>query len=293
MVDGLLLLDKPAGPSSNAALQAVRRLFGAAKAGHAGTLDPLASGLLPVLFGEATKFAAWASDARKTYVAEIRLGVATATGDAEGEITRRAPVALGGMDVTTILAGFEGEIEQVPPMYSALKRDGEPLYAKARRGETVNRPARRVRIDRLELLDQSGEILRIRVMCSKGTYVRTLAEDLGVALGTVAHLASLRRTGVGPWRIEQAVTLDQIDAAGDEATRKAMLLPVAILVADLPKIELDPAMARRFALGQAITGCSGPQGAVAVHDNAGAFLGIGMIEQSLLKPRRLLAGEPG
>lgn len=293
MVNGLLLLDKPAGPSSNAALQMVRRLFGAAKAGHAGTLDPLASGLLPVLFGEATKFAAWASDARKTYVTEVRLGVATATGDAEGEVTRRAPVALDGLDVTAILAGFEGEIEQVPPMYSALKHDGEPLYAKARRGETVDRPARRVRIDRIELLDRSEETLRLRVVCSKGTYIRTLAEDLGVALGTVAHLASLRRTGVGPWRIEQAVTLEQIDAAGDPPTREALLLPAATLVADLPKIELDSATARRFALGQAIAGCSGPEGAVAVHDGAGAFLGIGMIKQDCLKPRRLLAGEPG
>lgn len=292
MVDGLLLLDKPTGPSSNAALQTARRLFGALKAGHAGTLDPLASGLLPVLFGEATKFASWASDARKTYVTEIRLGIATATGDAEGEITQRAPVVLGNVDVKAILAEFEGEMDQVPPMYSALKRDGEPLYAKARRGEIVERPARRVRIDRLELLGQSEEALRLRVVCSKGTYVRTLAEDLGSALGTVAHLASLRRTGVGPWKIEQAVTLDQIDAAGTGVARDALLLPAATLVAELPKIELDPASARRFTLGQAIAGCRGPEGAVAVHDGAGAFLGIGTFEQAVLRPRRLVAGEP-
>ncbi|MDA0226286.1 MAG: tRNA pseudouridine(55) synthase TruB [Proteobacteria bacterium] len=288
-VDGLLLLDKPAGPTSNAALQTVRRLFGALKAGHAGTLDPLASGLLPVLFGEATKFAAYASDAGKTYAATVRLGSATSTGDAEGEVITRQPIDLAGVDVRAVLSGFEGDIEQVPPMYSALKQAGVPLYTLARRGVVVHRPARRVQIDRLELLGQTDDALMIRVACSKGTYVRTLAEDIGVALGTVAHLGALRRTGVGPWRIEQAVTLDWIDAAGTSVARDAALLPVLSLVAHLPQIGLETALAQRFRLGQALGGRADPDGPCAVLDEAGVFLGVGEVAQATLKPRRLVS----
>jgi len=289
IVDGLLLFDKPSGPTSNAALQTVRRLFGALKAGHAGTLDPLASGLLPVLFGEATKFASYASDARKVYEATVRLGSATSTGDAEGEVIRRRPVDLSGVDVRVVLSGFEGDLEQVPPMYSALKQAGVPLYTLARRGVVVDRPARRVQIDRLELLGQAHDALVIRVACSKGTYVRTLAEDIGVALGTVAHLGALRRTAVGPWQIDQAVNLNWIDAAGTEISREAALLPVQSLVAHLPKIGLQTALAQRFRLGQTLVGRTDPDGPCAVLDEAGMFLGVGEVAQATLKPRRLVS----
>jgi tRNA pseudouridine55 synthase len=204
MSDGALLLDKALGPSSNAALQQAKRLFGAAKAGHAGTLDPLASGLLVVLFGEATKFAGPLLDSDKEYLATLKLGEKTRTGDAEGEVLERRPVDVAEPRIEAALARFRGSIEQLPPMHSALKRDGVPLYKLARRGETVARQARRVSILRLELLRYASPHLELRVVCSKGTYVRTLAEDIGEALGTGAHLAALRRTGAGRFRIEDA-----------------------------------------------------------------------------------------
>ena len=194
-LDAALLLDKPIGLSSNAALQAAKRLFRAAKAGHAGTLDPLASGLLLVLFGDATKFAASLLEADKTYLASVRLGVTTSTGDAEGEVTARRAVAVSQPQVEVVLSNFRGTIAQVPPMYSALKVGGQPLYALAREGLSVERSARNVVIHELEFISLQGDLLSLRVRCSKGTYVRTLAEDIGAALGTGAHLAALRRYG--------------------------------------------------------------------------------------------------
>ena len=287
-VDGILLLDKPAGPSSSAALQAAKRLLDAEKAGHAGTLDPLASGLLPLLFGEATKFAQYGLDAPKEYVADVRLGTATDTGDSEGEVVARKPAGFDAPALAAALARFRGEISQVPPMFSALKRDGRPLYELAREGRTVERAARRVVIHELELVARDAEVLRLRVRCSKGTYIRQLAVDLGEALGTAAHLGALRRTAVGPFRIEEAVTLDDFQALG-EAGRRAWLLPVDRLLADLPRAELEAPLAERFRHGQTVH-APGAAGACRVYQRGGDLLGVGeIVEGGGLHPRRLLA----
>ena len=212
-LDGVLLLDKPRGLGSNAALQAAKRLYGAQKAGHAGTLDPLASGLLPVLFGEATKVSQLALDADTEYLASAHLGITTTTADAEGEVLERRPVTIARDAIEPALALLRGPIDQVPPLYSALKHAGQPLYAIARQGRSVERPARRVQIHELELLRFEGDRLDLRVRCSKGTYVRTLVEDLGRALGCGAHLAALRRTAAGAFRIANAVTLERLQRA--------------------------------------------------------------------------------
>jgi tRNA pseudouridine55 synthase len=285
-LDGVLLLDKPVGPSSSAVLQAVKRLLVAKKAGHAGTLDPLASGLLPLLFGEATKFAQYGLDAIKEYRALVQLGAATDTGDAEGQVIEQKPVKLGTEDLELALARFRGDIEQVPPMFSALKRDGQPLYALARSGQTVERAPRKVTIYELELIERIGEQLDLRVRCSKGTYVRQLAADLGIALGTVAHLAALRRTAVAGFRIEQAIALDDLQALGPEA-RKAWLLPPDRLLEDLPRQDLDQARAGRFLQGQAVAVDAGA-GRCRVYVS-GALLGVGEAGAEGLKPVRLLA----
>jgi tRNA pseudouridine55 synthase len=286
-VDGVLLLDKPVGPGSTAVLQAAKRLLVAKKAGHAGTLDPLASGLLPLLFGEATKFAQFGLDAAKEYVADVRFGVATETGDTEGEVTGRKPVAFDEPQLHRALAGFRGEIEQVPPMYSALKRAGQPLYALARAGETVEREARRITIHELELVSFSGDLARLRILCSKGTYVRQLAVDLGLALGTLAHLQALRRTAVGGLRLDQAVTLDDLQALG-EASRRAWLLPADRLIEHLPRVDLDEGLAARFLNGQAVRAGAAPQGPSRVY-GAGVLLGVGEGGPGGLQPARLVA----
>jgi tRNA pseudouridine55 synthase len=287
-LDGVLLLDKPVGPSSSAVLQAVKRLLGAQKAGHAGTLDPLASGLLPLLFGEATKFAQHGLDAAKAYVADVRLGVATDTGDAEGQVTGRAAVDVDEARIEAALARFRGDILQVPPMYSALKHEGRPLYALARTGQSVERAPRRIHVHELEALGRKGDLLRLRIRCSKGTYVRQLAVDLGLALGTVAHLAALRRTAVGPLRIEQAVSLDDLQAL-DAAAREAWLLPADSLLAELPRVDLEEEQARRFASGQALR-LQAPEGACRVYGRGSALLGVGEVgPDNRLKPVRLIA----
>jgi len=250
-LDAVLLLDKPVGLGSNAALQAAKRLYRAEKAGHAGTLDPLASGLLPIVFGEATKFSQLVLDADKVYLARARLGVTTRTGDAEGEVLERRPVNVQADAVERVLPAFRGDIEQVPPMFSALKHRGRPLYVLARRGESVAREPRRIRVHALELLGMAGETLELRVHCSKGTYIRTLVEDIGRALVCGAHLASLRRVAASGFRIEEAVTLDTVQEA-DEAGRDRLLLPLDRLLEALPRLELPDALADRFAMGQAI-----------------------------------------
>ena len=289
-LDALLLLDKPLGISSNAALQAARRLYRADKAGHAGTLDPLACGLLQVLFGEATKFAHWQLEADKEYLASVRLGVTTATGDGEGEVLERRPVAVSEAQIAASLARFRGEIEQVPPMYSALKRAGTPLYALARRGKQVERAPRRVLIRSLEMLGRDGALLELRITCSKGTYIRTLAEDIGAALGTGAHLAGLRRLAVGGCSVSDALTLDELEGMAPEA-REARLLPVDRLVAALPAVALDASLAARFghgqpvAVGEKIFG--GPRRA---YGPQGRFLGVGKPGAAgTLRPLRLMA----
>jgi tRNA pseudouridine55 synthase len=287
-LDGVLLLDKPVGPSSSAVLQAVKRLLNADKAGHAGTLDPLASGLLPLLFGEATKFAQYGLEAAKEYVADVRLGAATDTGDAEGAVIEQRPVAVDEPAIARALAGFRGEIRQVPPMYSALKKDGQPLYALARAGKTVEREARLVTIHEMELVSRKDDLLRLRIRCSKGTYVRQLAADLGLALGTVAHLAALRRTAVAGLRLDQAVTLDDLQALG-EAARLAWLLPPERLLEHLPRVDLEEALAGRFLNGQAVRTPDVAPGPVRVYQK-GALLGVGESGQGgQLQPARLIA----
>jgi tRNA pseudouridine55 synthase len=287
-LDGVLLLDKPVGPSSSAVLQAVKRLLGAEKAGHAGTLDPMASGLLPLLFGEATKFAQFGLDAAKEYVADVRLGVATETGDAEGRETERRAVEVDDESLARALARFRGSIDQVPPMYSALKREGQPLYALARAGQTVERPPRRVTVHALDLLQRGPDLLRLRVLCSKGTYVRQLAVDLGEALGTVAHLEALRRTAVGGLRLDQAVSLDDLQALGGEG-RRAWLLPADRLLEHLPRVELDEPLAARFLQGQAVHPGTARPGPCRVYAG-GALLGIGEgTAEGELQPARLVA----
>jgi tRNA pseudouridine55 synthase len=251
-LDGVLLLDKPVGLSSNDALMRVKRLFNAKKAGHTGTLDPLASGLLPLCFGEATKFSQDLLDADKTYEATLKLGVRTATGDAEGEVLSIREVACDPAAIDAVLSAFRGTIRQVPPMYSALKRDGKPLYEYARAGQTLERDARAVTIHALEALDCGlpGEpTLTIRVTCSKGTYIRVLAEDIGEALGCGAHLGMLRRTHVGPLSLEHAVSLDALSNA-DDAVRVASLQPVDALLSSFPAVRLDEDSVRRFSQGQ-------------------------------------------
>ncbi|MDR2186425.1 MAG: tRNA pseudouridine(55) synthase TruB [Azonexus sp.] len=251
-VDGVLLLDKPLGLTSNDALQRARRLFSAAKAGHTGTLDPAASGLLPLCFGEATKFSADLLDADKTYEAVVCLGVTTDSGDAEGRVIATDPVdAVDEAAIRRVLPQFTGAIQQIPPMHSALKHQGRPLYELARQGIEIERPARTVTIHGLELLDFSGTTLALRVHCSKGTYIRTLAADLGRALGCGAHLAALRRTEVGGLDLNQAVTLAELEAL-DESGRHARLLPVDSLLQSLPRVDLDPVAAERFRHGNPV-----------------------------------------
>ncbi len=273
-LDGVLLLDKPPGPSSSAVLQAVKRLLNAGKAGHAGTLDPLASGLLPLLFGEATKFAQFGLDSVKEYRALVRLGVSTATGDAEGPVVERLPVSVDEAGLARALAGFRGSIVQVPPMYSALKHAGQPLYALAREGKSVERSARHVTVHELELLERTGDLLQLRIRCSKGTYVRQLAVDLGLALGTVAHLEGLCRTAVAGFRLDQAVALDELQALGEKA-RDAWLLPPDSLLEDLPRLDLPEELASRFRNGQAVTLAAAGQGPCRVYGKAGVLLGVG------------------
>ena len=291
-VDGVLLLDKGTGGTSNAALQQAKRLYGAAKAGHTGTLDPLATGLLPLCFGEATKFAAGLLDADKSYRARIRLGVTTTTADAEGEVLATRPVpALSRAVVEGALARFRGPILQLPPMHSALKRDGKPLYEYARQGVEVERAPRPVTILHLELERLDGELLEIAVDCSKGTYIRSLAQDIGEALGCGAHLAALRRTRIGPLRVEDAVTLEALEAM-DAAQRDGCLRPVDLLLAGLPAVELDGADVGRFCHGQAVP-VARPGGAPAVRVYGGErFLGLGrMLVGGRVAPQRLVASE--
>jgi tRNA pseudouridine55 synthase len=287
-LDGVLLLDKPVGPSSSAVLQSVKRLLEAEKAGHAGTLDPLASGLLPLLFGEATKFAQFGLDSIKEYRAQVRLGVSTDTGDAEGPVLERQPVNVGEAGLAQALARFRGAIEQVPPMYSALKHAGQPLYALARAGQSVERAARQVTVHKLELLERAGDVLHLRIKCSKGTYVRQLAVDLGLALGTVAHLEALRRTAVAGFRLDQAVALDDLQALGGEA-RRAWLLPPDSLLEDLPRLDLPAVLAERFLHGQAVAR-DAPGGPCRVYREDGPLLGVGEVgPENELRPVRLIA----
>lgn len=251
-VHGVLLLDKPLGLSSNQALQKAKWLLRADKAGHTGTLDPLATGVLPVCFGAATKFSQLHLDADKTYETTVRLGVRTSTADAEGEVIDTRPVTCTVGQVVEVLDRFMGEIDQVPPMHSALKKDGKALYEYARDGETVEREPRRVTVHEIELLDMQlqGEApqLRLRVVCSKGTYIRTLGEDIGEALGCGGHLIALRRTATGPFDVSEATTLDALESLADDQRLQA-LRPLEDLLPGHERVTLDAEHAGRFLSG--------------------------------------------
>jgi tRNA pseudouridine55 synthase len=315
-LDGVLLFDKPLELSSNDALQKVRRLFLAEKAGHTGTLDPLATGLLPICFGEATKFSNALLDADKTYRALLRLGLTTTTGDAEGEIIAELPVNVQQSDVDAVLAKFRGEIQQLPPMHSALKHKGKPLYEYIRKGETIERELRSVVIHELLLnsfsgneseellmkppairlgeqttlaksLVMAGHLMDITVRCSKGTYIRTLAEDIGAALGCGAHLIGLRRTTIAHFDLRSGYTLQQLADMAD-AERDACVLPLESLMPDMPKLQLDAVQIKRLAQGQRLGLDTGlPDGRISLHGPQG-FIGVGLLQGRRLAPERLL-----
>lgn len=289
-VHGVLLLDKPVGITSNAALQAAKRLFCAAKAGHTGTLDPLASGLLPVCFGEATKFGSTLLDADKRYVARLQLGVRTTTGDAEGETVSVRPVAVDAASLDQALACFLGELWQVPPMHSALKHAGRALYAYARAGQSVERPARRVHVHSLAWRDLRGEELTLEIACSKGTYVRTLAEDLGEALGCGAHVIALRRTGIGELDLAAAVTLGELERQSPEE-RCRRLLPADRLLAALPAVRLSSDAAAALSHGMEIATPDLRDGLCRAYGPGDRFLGLAEASgNGRLRARRLIAG---
>ncbi len=293
-VHAVFLLDKPAGLSSNQALQKVRRLFDARKAGHTGTLDPFATGLLPICLGEATKTAGMIMDGRKTYVAELRLGTATATGDIEGDVVASAAVPdLDDQLIENAMRKFRGPLDQVPPMYSAIKQDGRPLYELARQGVVVERKARTVEIYRLELLEWHPPVLTFEVACSKGTYVRTLAEDLARSLGTCGHLQALRRTSAEPFVGDSMFTLEELERALQQNRADELLMPADAGLPDWPVVELRGEQISRFVHGNSQE-CGAPVGRVRVHgvqnDGTRHVLGLAEIRaDNRLHPIRVFA----
>lgn len=286
-VNGVLLLDKPRGLTSQQAVSRVKRLLNAAKAGHTGTLDPMAEGLLPIGLGEATKYTRFLLDADKTYRASLRLGVTTTTGDAEGEILLQRPVAVDAAAVAAILPRFLGEQQQMPPMHSALKVDGRPLYSYARAGVTLERQSRTIRIDSLQAIDFKEEILTIRVSCSKGTYIRVLAEDMGEALGCGAHLVALIREASGGYELSQAISLQTLEAMSLE-DRLQRLLPSDAFAAALQPCILDDADAVRIGRGQMAMITPNP-GFYRLYGAHGRFLGVGEASAEGLRAVRLMA----
>ncbi|MCP1726966.1 tRNA pseudouridine55 synthase [Natronospira proteinivora] len=292
-VHGILPLDKPLGESSNHALQRVKRLYQARKAGHTGSLDPLASGVLPLCFGEATKLSAHLLDSDKHYDFHCRLGQRTATGDTEGEVLEEAPVpALDEAVVESALAAFRGDIQQIPPMYSAIKHQGERLYRLAREGREVERDPRPVRILSLELLAVDGLALQLRVCCSKGTYVRVLAEDIARELGTVGHVSYLRRIAAGPYTEKDLVTLAQLEQAAESGTEAldSLLQPLDTALPEWSSVQLSGDAAWYFGRGNPVMSPGAPpEGRVKVYGEAHRFLGIGeILEDGRVAPRRLL-----
>ena len=272
-VDGVLLLDKPHGFSSNAALQRAKRLFAAEKAGHAGTLDPLATGLLPLIFGEATKFAHTLLDARKEYVATLTFGIATATGDAEGEILFTCAVSFSRDDLVAALPRFVGTIAQTPPAFAALKYRGRNYYEYARAGVEIPRSPREITIDAIELVEWAPPQAVLRVACGKGTYIRVLAEDLAASVGSCAHLAALRRTAAGPFALGDAVTLDALEAMEGSA-RDALLLPVDVALASVERLDVDAPTALALVQGRAGTAPHDARGKFRCYGPSGRFVGL-------------------
>ena len=291
-VDGILLLDKPLGVSSNTALQMVKRIYQAQKAGHTGSLDPLATGLLPICLGEATKLSGFLLDGDKRYRARARLGVKTSTGDSEGEVVAHSdPSNVDWSALEAVFPTFIGERLQVPPMFSALKHQGRRLYELARAGREVERSARAIRIYELKLLGFADGEFEIEVACSKGTYIRTLVEDIAAVVQQCAHVTALRRIAAEPFRQPAMVTLEQLDTCADAAERDALLLPPAAAVASLPQVRVDGDLAFYLGRGQAVQAGRLPeQGAIAVLDLTGRLLGIASRNQDgMLAPTRWLA----
>ncbi|HET7587020.1 MAG TPA: tRNA pseudouridine(55) synthase TruB [Gammaproteobacteria bacterium] len=292
-VDGILLLDKPSGLTSNRALQVAKRLFAARKAGHTGSLDPLATGLLPLCFGEATKVSSFLLDADKGYRVQCRLGTATATGDSDGEVVETAPVpALTAADVESALAGFVGRINQTPPMYSALKHEGKRLYELAREGKSVERKPREIEIYALRLIELSGDTIEYDVRCSKGTYVRTLSEDIARALGTLGHVSALRRYKVGAFEEAGMVTLDELeqDADAEPDRLDARLTPIDAALTHWPAVELNGDSAYYLRRGQAVFVAGAPEtGWLRIYGPNRSFLGLGAMDSSgKVAPKRLI-----
>ena len=286
-IDGVLLLDKGVGLSSNAALQRARRLYRAEKAGHTGTLDPLASGLLPICFGEATKFAHMLLEGDKTYAATVRLGVTTTTGDAEGDPVDQRPVSVSRADIDAALDRFVGSIAQIPPRHAALKYRGRNYYEYAREGIDIPRVAREVIIHELKLHRWTPPDVELGVRCGKGTYVRVLAEDLGTVLGCGAHLAALRRLASGGFDVGEAMSLEALEAL-DDGARDARLLPVDTLLASLPRLDLEAGDAWCLERGQAIAVGDLPDADYRAYA-AGRFVGVARANAGVLRPRRLRA----
>jgi tRNA pseudouridine55 synthase len=294
-VNGILLLNKPLEVSSNGILQRVRWLYQAQKAGHTGALDPMASGLLPICFGEATKFSQFLLDTDKTYLVTARFGVRTSTSDSEGEIISEKPVSFNQAELEQAVNAFRGDIMQVPTMFSALKYQGQPLYRYARQGITVPREARPVSIFRFELLALNGASADFIVHCSKGTYIRTLIDDLGEALGCGAHVAKLHRTQVGPFDAGQMITPLALDALAqqchqstDFSAMDALLLPLDAGIVTMPKLLLTVAEQHRLQHGQSCVVTAGDIGAIKLHDADDTFFGVGQIINGVLTSRRLL-----
>ncbi len=293
-VNGILLLDKPIGLSSNTALQQVKRLFAAAKAGHTGTLDPLASGMLPICLGEATKFSQFLLDADKVYQATIRLGIRTDTGDAEGQVIRQVDsFEVNATQLEQALLSFQGHIQQIPPMFSAIKQAGKPLYQLARQGLTVERQPRSVTIHYLRVI-QAGNSPTIELCCSKGTYVRSLVDDLGEMLGCGAHITALRRLTVMPYQTEQLVQLDDLQTLAQQQNwpaLDALLLPIDTPLQHLPIITLKPVVLSYFLKGQAVrASINYSEQALRVYDEQQQFIGIAKpLTDGRIAPQRLVA----
>ena len=295
-VNGVLVVDKPAGISSNDAVQRAKRLFGAQKVGHTGSLDPLATGVLPLCFGEATKFSQFLLDADKKYRARICLGVSTETGDADGEVIAEADASsVTAAQVAAELKNFVGEIEQVPSMYSALKHQGQPLYKLARQGVEVERAPRKVTVYCAELLQVTGTEIELFVHCSKGTYIRSLAEDLGTALDCGGHVAGVRRLAAGPYKEEQAVSFEKLNAMSGPEVLDALLLPVSSAVDSWPIMRLHQDTAHYLLRGQPVQVAHAPtEGWVQIFESGeeDRFLGVGeILTDGRIAPRRLVASD--
>lgn len=292
--DGVLLVDKPAGITSTRALALAKRALGARKAGHTGTLDPFATGLLPLVFGEATKFSRFLIDADKTYLATLQLGATTATGDTESEVILQKPVTVNLAEIEAVSQELTGISQQIPPMHSAVRVGGQRLYDLARQGVTIDRPSREVRIDRIEIVSFVGEKLVISVKCSKGTYMRTLAESIGERLGCGAYLTQLRRTATGGFRVEDASSPEALQEMGPERAR-SRLLPLEVLVATIPRCDLGEHEAWAIRNGQELPVVPGrEEGELALFGPAGEFIGVGKASGGQLAATRLLAtGQAG